>query len=63
MAEGGLAAVMELPRGTVEPFSPEKWSGHVQSPTPETHFARGLVAESDGEVIGVAVGTGLTLNL
>ncbi len=55
--------MMELPRGTVEPFSPEKWSGHVQSPTPETHFARGLVAESDGEVIGVAVGTGLTLNL
>ncbi|MEW2588145.1 GNAT family N-acetyltransferase [Streptomyces virginiae] len=39
------------------------WAGHVQSRTPEAHFARGLVAKSDGEVIGVAVGTGLTLNL
>ncbi|MGW9068591.1 hypothetical protein ACWGQT_03985 [Streptomyces yangpuensis] len=35
----------------------------MQSPTPAAHLARGLVAESDGEVIGVAVGTGLTQNL
>ncbi|MFJ6784797.1 GNAT family N-acetyltransferase [Streptomyces yangpuensis] len=63
MADGDLAAAMELSKGTVEPFSPAKWADHVQTPTPETRFARGLIAESGGEVIGVAVGTGLTLNL
>ncbi|MFJ6780358.1 hypothetical protein [Streptomyces yangpuensis] len=39
-----------------------RWADHVHGRTAEIRFARGLAAQSGGEVIGVAVGAGLTLN-
>ncbi|MGW6318957.1 GNAT family N-acetyltransferase [Streptomyces sp. NPDC055099] len=63
MTHADLTRAMQLLQDAVEPQDPDVLSLYLSDPSPSNRFGAGLVAEVEGEVVGVVAGAGIRLPL